>query len=78
MNKTTKLKIFLQNPLAVLMNGVRIREQAYYKKKIISKYNIQQIPTIDLLDLFPDFNEEINSYSFLGGTSLTLCPIVPP
>jgi hypothetical protein len=70
MSKTTKLKIFLQNPLAVLMNGVRIREQAYYKKKIISKYNIQQIPTIDLLDLFPDFNEEINSYSFLGGTSL--------
>lgn len=70
MRKLLKLKILLQNPLAVLNNGIWIREQEYYKKNMLSKYNIQQLPTIDLLDLFPEIDEEINSYSFLGGTSM--------
>jgi hypothetical protein len=70
MNKKLGLKVLLQNPLAVIMEGIRVRQQEYFKKKIISEYGITQLPTIDLLDLFPNFNESIDSYSFLTGTSL--------
>ncbi|MGH7929613.1 MAG: class I SAM-dependent methyltransferase, partial [Candidatus Binatia bacterium] len=33
-------------------------------------YTMNQLPTIDLLELFPDFEEELSAYSFLEGTSL--------
>ena len=64
------LNILLTSPLSVLKKGIQAKEQEYYKKKIQSKYGIEQLPTIDLLDLFPDLNESINTYSFLSGTSL--------
>lgn len=70
MNKKLGWKVLLQNPIAVLMDGVRAREQAYFKKKLISQYNMEQLPSIDILDLFPNLEEEIDSYSFLSGTSL--------
>ncbi|MBE0673970.1 MAG: class I SAM-dependent methyltransferase, partial [Bacteroidales bacterium] len=52
------------------MEGVKAREQEYYRKKLIKEYNTEQLPTISILDLFPDLEEEIQSYSFLSGTSL--------
>lgn len=70
MNKKIGLKVLLQNPLAVVMEGIRVRQQEYYRKQTISAYNIEQLKTIDLLDLFPNLNEDINTYSFLAGTSL--------
>lgn len=70
MNKKLGIKLLLQNPLAVLKEGMKVREQHYFKKKIISEYNIEQLPTINILDLFPNLDEEIDSYSFLNGTSL--------
>jgi hypothetical protein len=70
MNKKLGLKILVQNPLAVIMEGIRVNQQEYYKKQIASTYNIEKLPTIDLLDLFPDLNETIDPYSFLTGTSL--------
>ena len=70
MDKKEGLKILLQNPIAVLKEGIRIQEQSFYKKKLMSVYKIQQLPTIDLLDLFANLDENIDSYSFLTGTSL--------
>lgn len=70
MNKKLAIKVLLQNPLAVITEGLRGREQQYFKKKVISEYNIKQLPTIDILDLFPNLEEEIKNYSFLNGTSL--------
>jgi hypothetical protein len=70
MNKKQAIKIFLQNPFAVLIEGIRAREQQYFKSKIMSEYQIEQLPSISILDLFPNLNEEINYYSFLNGTSL--------
>lgn len=70
MNKKLGLKILLQNPYAVVMEGIRIRQQQYFKKKTILEYNIEQLKTIDLLDLSPSLNENIDTYSFLSGTSL--------
>lgn len=70
MNKKLGLKVLLQNPVAVIKEGIRARENHYFRKRIISDYKIEQLPTIDLLDLFPNLSETINSYSFLDGTSL--------
>lgn len=70
MNKKLALKVLFNNPIEVIKEGIRVREQAYFKKKLISEHNTEQLPTIDILDLFPDLNEEIDSYSFLIGTSL--------
>lgn len=70
MKKKLGLKVLLQNPIAVLMEGIRVRKQSYFKKKIIAQYNIEKLPSINILDLFPNLDEEIDSYSFLDGTSL--------
>ncbi len=70
MSKKLAVKLFLKNPFAVIIEGVRIREQHYFKQKIQAEYNINQLPTVDLLDLFPNLEEDVNYYSFLGGTSL--------
>lgn len=65
MNKKLGLKILLQNPFAVAVEGIRVRQQNYFKRCTVSKYNIKQIPTIDLLDLFPDLDVNIDPYSSL-------------
>lgn len=70
MNKKLGLKVLFQNPIAVIMEGLRVREQAYFKNEIKSTYKIDQLPTVDLLDLIPNLDETIDSYSFLTGTSL--------
>lgn len=70
MNIISQLKVLLQNPIATIKEGVRVQEQIYFKNKLISEYKIEQLPTVNILDLFPDLNEEIDSYSFLNGTSL--------
>lgn len=70
MNKKLGLKVLLQNPFAVMMDGIRVRQQNYFKKKMLSEYQIEQLPTIDMLDLFPNLSESIDTYSFLSGTSL--------
>lgn len=70
MKNILALKILLQNPIAVIIEGIRIREQHYYRKNTISDYNLDKLPTIDILDLFPNLEETIKSYSFLTGTSL--------
>lgn len=70
MNKKEALKVLFQNPFGVIVEGIRAREQKYYKSKLFSKYGITQLPTIDFLDLFPELDETISNYSFLKGTSL--------
>lgn len=70
MNKKLGLKVLLQNPLAVITEGIRVQQQQYFKKKIKNEYNIDQLQTIDILDLIPNLNEKIDPYTFLTGTSL--------
>lgn len=70
MNKKLGIKVLLQNPFAIIMDGVRAQEQGYFKRKTLATYGSTQLPTLDLLDLFPSFNETIDPYSFLSGTSL--------
>ncbi len=69
MNKKLGLKVLLQNPFAVIMEGIRVRQNEYFKRKIMSSYTIHQLPTIDILDFFQTIEEDVNTYSFLTGTS---------
>lgn len=70
MNKKDGLRILLMHPIGVIMDGIRKQEQDYYRKKVLKNYGISQLPTIDLLELFPNFEETVSPYSFLTGTSL--------
>ncbi len=70
MKKTDALKILFGNPMAVIKDGIRAQRENYFKKKLSNQYGFNQLPTIDLLDLFPNFIESLHSYSFLNGTSL--------
>lgn len=39
----------------------------------MKSYGLKQgLPTVDILDLFPNFKEIVDLYSFLGGTSETI------
>src|SRR4051812_6424317 len=53
------------------MRGIfRVIKDMSSKKEVATKYNLPVgLPSIDLLDLFPDFNETITHYSYLDGTS---------
>lgn len=59
----------LSKPLTTLKLGLRSYYEKYFERKIKSKYGITQLPTLDMLDLFPDLNETISRYSYLDGVS---------
>ena len=45
-------------------------EEANWKKYVTVKKGFQYgLPTVDLLDLLPDLNEDIKDYTYLDGTS---------
>lgn len=48
-------------------------EETEKRDYVIKRYGYEQgLPTIDLLDLFPNFEETVEPYSFLEGTSLSI------
>lgn len=69
-NLLTGAKILFGSPLSVLKSGVRAEKETYHKKKIYSKYKVESLPTVDILELFPEFEGQLKTYSFLEGTSL--------
>jgi predicted O-methyltransferase YrrM len=70
MNKLELIKLIIKHPLSVLKKGLFAQQEVQYKNSIVLKYKIDQLPTIDLLELFPHFEEKLTTYSFLDGTSL--------
>lgn len=61
-------QIIIKNPKK--LKQILPKPQEKYKEYVKNNYSINQLPTIELLDLCPNFNEEINCYSFLEGSSL--------
>ena len=48
----------------------RVIKDLWSKSEVIKKYNLPNgLPAIDLLELFPNFNETINNYTYLDSTS---------
>lgn len=70
MKKSKFLKLLFQHPVSVIKKGLIAQLETQFMNSLIRDYKINQLPTIDLLDLFPDFEEELSTYSFLEGTSL--------
>ena len=65
-----RIKLFFKHPFAVIRAGIKACEENFHKNEIKRKFNIDKLPTIDLLNLFPESEETVNFYSFLSGTSL--------
>ena len=70
MNKLQAIKSLILNPVSVIKNGLRIENEQNHRKRVLSKYKIERLPTINILDLIPGMNLTIDNYSFLNGTSL--------
>jgi len=68
--KKETLKLLLAHPISILKLGLRQCSEIVYKKYIKTKYEVEQLPTIDILDIFPNFHENLTTYSYLEGTSL--------
>lgn len=64
------LKLCVTNTSDVLKNLYNFTEEMRCKNLVVEKFGLNQgLLTIDLLELLPDFNETIDHYSFLEGTS---------
>jgi len=61
---------FLKSPFGVIKSGLKIQKEYNHAKSIKEKFNVSQLPTVDILDLFPNLDVKLDSYSFLKGTSL--------
>jgi len=70
MKKIEKLKLLLRHPIKIVNCGLNLYGEELYRSKNKKTYNIEQLPTIDICDLFPDFSESLKNYTFLDGTSL--------
>ena len=64
LKKLKLLILFFSHPIDVILDGIRVQKEKQYKKKVLKKYKINQLPTLDLLELFPVFEEELTTYSF--------------
>ena len=67
----TFIKVCLTNTNEVSKALFNSTEDIVAKNTAVKKYGMPQgLKTIDLLELFPDFQESLINYSFLEGTSL--------
>jgi predicted O-methyltransferase YrrM len=62
--------LFRKDAGQAIQNLRTFHEEERLRKHLLEKYGCCQLPTIDLLDMFPNFSETIANYSFLEGTSL--------
>jgi len=74
MNKTTamvrSLGLLFKRRGDMLKEILKVTKELWSKHEVIKKYNLPKgLPAVGLLDLYPNFNETIKSYSYLDGTS---------
>lgn len=64
----TALLSIIKNPW--LLNKI-VNENKNWQEKVVQKHQLNDgLPVVQLNDLFPNFSETLNSFSFLGGGSL--------
>lgn len=72
----TKTEIILNILRNLFLNPKNIRrcvdESDFYQRYLLRKYSISHLPTLEINDLFPNFNVEIENYAYLEGSSLTI------
>ena len=74
MTKLKLLKTLLSNPKEIIALGLaavaRKQSEINYEKKNLEKYNLSQLPTVDIMDLIPGFSGSIHSFTYLNGVSM--------
>ncbi|UKN01236.1 class I SAM-dependent methyltransferase [Paracrocinitomix mangrovi] len=70
MSKIGAIKLLLSKPLTVIKSGIIAQHEKRHDAQNSTQHGIRRLPTIDILDLIPNMEEEIVNYSFLPGTSL--------
>ncbi len=64
------LKLLFTNRKDVLKNLYHFTKETRAKNAVVKNYGLSKgLPTVDILDLFPDFEEKIDNYTYLDGTS---------
>jgi len=54
------LKVLLSQPLQVIFEDKRIKQQDYYKRQVSSRYRSGSLPTIEILDLLLGLSETVS------------------
>jgi predicted O-methyltransferase YrrM len=70
MKRIEKLRLLLRYPRTIIFNGINSLNEELFRSRIKEKYGLEQLPTVDITEIIPDFQEELSTYSFLEGTSL--------
>lgn len=70
MKSKLAIKIFLSSPLKIIKRGILSQYENHFKQQVEKKYQMTQLPTIEISDLLGEIEETIDNYSFLSGTSL--------
>lgn len=64
------LGLFFTRRSDMLKEMLKLTKELWSKNEVIKKYGLNKgLPAVGLLDLYPDFNENVKSYSYLDGTS---------
>ena len=66
----TALRTLVRHPRPALKGALLAQQEQQAKATLQARYGFDQLPTVDLLELFPGFTETLSTYSFLEGTSL--------
>lgn len=69
MKKSEKITLLFKHPFRIINNGLTALREEYFQEKVTKKYGISRLPTIDICELFPEFSESIDNYTYLDGTS---------
>ncbi|MEX2597042.1 MAG: class I SAM-dependent methyltransferase [Salibacteraceae bacterium] len=49
-----------------------MEDSNYSRSFLLKEYGIERLPSVEILDIVSDLNEELGCYSFLPGTSMTI------
>lgn len=70
MNPRTLFRILAEIVCRPASLGRVVNVDQEFQRAVADRYGLPRgLPTVDLLDLFPDFQETVSPYSFLDGTS---------
>ncbi len=74
MNKIKLLKTLFSHPKEIIALGIaalaRRQGEVDYQRRNLEKYNLSQLPTVDMLDLIPGYSGSIHSFTYLNGSSM--------
>ena len=61
LKKLKLLGLLIQHPIDIILDGLTAQREKQIKKAIVLKYGISQLPTVDLLELFGEIEEELST-----------------